>query len=200
MPIETLKFYDPLYEGIFFKKERRGMRQEVFGSKGPSESAIGLRAEIPRLIETYEMSRLNFIRQAGLAWLVFPSATYTRFSHSLGTYHLGELACRGVNIGTSERNKLPLGRWLKKRKLVDEFLISLLLHDVGHFPFSRTLEENQTLEIPSHEEIVCSFIQADLDNVNEADDIKEISILNYFTNMLKKRIMKQKKRDSLVKV
>ncbi len=82
------------------------------------------------------MQRLRGVRQLGLAHLVYPGAVHTRFEHSLGVYAvgrllLGELGARspGVLSGDDERC----------------FLAACLLHDVGHYPFSHTLEE-----LPAH--------------------------------------------------
>ncbi len=74
--------------------------------------------------------RLRYIRQLGLTDLVFPSATHTRFQHALGTYYLGTLAVetlreKGIHLSHEEEESL---------------LLALLLHDLGHGPYSHALE------------------------------------------------------------
>jgi len=77
------------------------------------------------LLETPELQRLYNIKQLGLAHLVFPGAHHTRFEHSLGTYHM---ASRASDILGFEKND---------KELVE---CAALLHDIGHGPFSHTLE------------------------------------------------------------
>jgi len=77
------------------------------------------------LLATPELQRLYNIKQLGLAHLVFPGAHHTRLEHSLGTYHM---ALRSSDLlGLDENDK----------KLVT---CAALLHDIGHGPFSHTLE------------------------------------------------------------
>lgn len=86
--------------------------------------------------------RLRRIQQMALASLVYPGAVHTRLHHSLGAYHLmcnalGELKNKGVAITAEEEQAA---------------LIAILLHDVGHGPFSHALEHTLVKEI-SHEMI-----------------------------------------------
>jgi uncharacterized protein len=83
------------------------------------------------------MQRLRYVRQLGLAHLVYPGATHTRFEHALGTYHL---ASRTLNL---LEHDAPLIR------------AAMLLHDVGHYPFSHALEE---IGAPHHEDVAAPLI------------------------------------------
>jgi hypothetical protein len=77
------------------------------------------------LMETYDFQRLGGIRQLGLAYLVFPGANHTRFEHSVGTAHVaGEMAA-SLDLPADERRLVQC---------------AALLHDVGHGPYSHTLE------------------------------------------------------------
>lgn len=60
------------------------------------------------LIDTPQMQRLRWIKQLGLANLVYPGANHTRFEHSLGAYHLA----RGLadHLGLAEEEKLSWGQ------------------------------------------------------------------------------------------
>jgi uncharacterized protein len=78
------------------------------------------------------MQRLRYVRQLGLAHLVYPGATHTRFEHALGTYHL---ASRTLALLEQDA---PLVR------------AAMLLHDIGHYPFSHALEE---IGAPHHEDV-----------------------------------------------
>ena len=82
------------------------------------------------IIEHPYLQRLRRIRQLGLTDLVYPGALHTRFHHALGAMHLMQ------NTIDSLRNK--------KQDISDEeceaVLIAILLHDIGHGPFSHALE------------------------------------------------------------
>src|SRR3954463_11395552 len=74
--------------------------------------------------------RLRRIHQMAFAHLVYPGAVHTRLHHSLGAYHLmsnalAELKNKGVEISAEEQTAAK---------------IAILLHDVGHGPFSHALE------------------------------------------------------------
>ncbi len=83
------------------------------------------------LIEHPFLQRMRHIRQLGLAELVYPGAIHTRFHHALGALHLMQqaldiLAGKGVEITEEEREAAQ---------------VAILLHDIGHGPFSHALEE-----------------------------------------------------------
>jgi hypothetical protein len=95
-----------------------------------------------RLVDTPVFQRLRYVRQLGLAYLVYPGATHTRFEHALGAYHLARttlamLAERGALAG------VPADECAVVRA-------AALLHDVGHYPFSHALEE---IGVPHHERV-----------------------------------------------
>jgi uncharacterized protein len=86
-----------------------------------------------RLIDTDIFQRLRYVRQLGLAYLVYPGATHTRFEHAVGAYHLA----RGTVALMAERDGLG-GADAEEQAVVRA---AALLHDVGHYPFSHALEE-----------------------------------------------------------
>lgn len=133
---DRLEFYDPLYETITFESglptPRPGFRIADDAPINPCE-----------IVQTAEFARLSNLKQAGLAWLVFPSATHTRFAHSIGCWWLGRIAETLIKIkmkGTNET--LSLRSWLDSTRLREEFYLGLLLHDIGHGPLSHVLESN----------------------------------------------------------
>src|SRR5579872_6578727 len=85
------------------------------------------------LIDTPAFQRLRYVRQLGLAFLVYPGATHSRFEHALGTYHL---ARRTLSLFEEQE-----GYELVAREDCQEIRVAALLHDVGHYPFSHALEE-----------------------------------------------------------
>src|SRR5690349_2130621 len=82
-----------------------------------------------RLLETREFQRLRRIKQLGFSELVFPGATHTRFSHSLGVF---EMARRLVKVVRS------LNHQDEKREQIA--VAAALVHDLGHGPFSHAFE------------------------------------------------------------
>ena len=100
-----------------------------------------------RLVDTEIFQRLRYVRQLGLAYLVYPGATHTRFEHALGTYHLA----RGTLATMSEREGLG-GADAEEQAIVRA---AALLHDVGHYPFSHALEEIGQLH---HEDVARPLI------------------------------------------
>jgi HD superfamily phosphohydrolase len=97
-----------------------------------------------RLLDTAVVQRLRYIRQLGLAYLVYPGATHSRFEHALGTYHLS----RRTLALLQEREAVPQGDAAIAR-------MAALLHDVGHYPFSHALEE---IGAPAHEDVARGLV------------------------------------------
>jgi uncharacterized protein len=115
--------------------------------RDPLHNNIRLDPLTRELIETAAFQRLRYVRQLGLAFLVYPGATHTRFEHALGTYHLARrsLALLGEEDGLS-------------RVASDECAIvcaAALLHDLGHYPYSHALEEIGAMH---HEDVARSLI------------------------------------------
>ena len=100
------------------------------------------------LIEHKYFQRLRRITQMGLSYLVYPGAHHTRFHHAIGCMHLMQKAVyvlryKGVAISEEEENAL---------------YAAILLHDIGHGPFSHAMEHSIVYGI-SHEAISLLFMQ-----------------------------------------
>jgi uncharacterized protein len=100
-----------------------------------------------QLVDTPVFQRLRYVRQLGLAYLVYPGATHTRFEHALGAYHLARLTLSLLD----ERGELD-GVSLEERNIAQA---AALLHDVGHYPFSHALEEIGALH---HEAVAAPLV------------------------------------------
>jgi HD superfamily phosphohydrolase len=92
--------------------------------------------------------RLRYIKQLGLSEYVYPGATHSRFQHSLGALHLMSLALetlrnKGVEISFDEE---------------EAAMAAILLHDIGHGPFSHALEY-YLVEGASHEMLSLAVMQ-----------------------------------------
>jgi hypothetical protein len=91
-------------------------------------------------LDTPTVQRLRYVRQLGHAFMVYPGATHTRFEHALGAYHLTRKALASLD----ERGEL--GCVAEEDRIAVR--MAALLHDIGHYPFSHSLEE---AGFPSHE-------------------------------------------------
>ena len=108
------------------------------------------------------VQRLNRIRQLGLSYLVYPGAMHSRFGHSIGAMHLMQeavtsLRMKGVEITDEEATAA---------------MIAILLHDIGHGPFSHVLEHT-IVDGVTHEEIsllMMERINLDLDRLRLTED------------------------------
>lgn len=92
--------------------------------------------------------RLQRIRQLGLTSMVYPGALHTRFQHAMGAMHLTQkaiqtLRLKGIQVSKQEETGV---------------LIAILLHDIGHGPFSHALEHSIVSGI-HHEDLTLLFLE-----------------------------------------
>ena len=126
------------------------------------------------IIEHPYFQRLRRIKQVSMTNMVYPSANHTRFAHSLGAMHLMHraiqlLRSKGTEITEEEEQAASL---------------AILLHDVGHGPFSHTLE-NSIMRGISHEEISLEIMK----KFNALNDGKLEMALDIFTDRYPKRFL-----------
>ena len=93
--------------------------------RDPIHGNIKINGLFVDLLETPEIQHLYNIKQLGFAHLVFPGAHHTRLEHSLGAHHLAIKAAESLGLKKEEKEILGC---------------AALLHDIGHGPFSHTLE------------------------------------------------------------
>ncbi|WBL24371.1 HD domain-containing protein [Zunongwangia sp. HGR-M22] len=128
------------------------------------------------IIEHPYFQRLRRISQMGLSYLVYPGAHHTRFHHALGCVHLMQKAVRilrfkGVEISDEEEEALQ---------------IAILLHDIGHGPFSHTMEHT-IVEGVDHESISLLFMK----ELNEVFNQNLTLAIEIFTGNYPKKFMYQ---------
>lgn len=119
--------------------------------------------------------RLRRIKQMALAYLVYPGAVHTRLHHSLGAYHLmhnaiHELKSKEIEISETEEQAAK---------------IAILLHDIGHGPFSHALEH--TLVDVNHEQLSLMIMQKLNVELNGQLDLA----IAIFTNQYAKKFLHQ---------
>jgi HD superfamily phosphohydrolase len=117
--------------------------------RDPLWNNIRIEGPYLRLLDTPAFQRLRYVRQLGLAHLVYPGATHSRFEHALGAYHLAQETVRLLRETSAGEGV----RELDGRIVV----AAALLHDIGHYPFSHALEE---LGVPHHETVAGPLIAA----------------------------------------
>ncbi|MCL8210261.1 HD domain-containing protein [Spiroplasma attinicola] len=160
-------------------KQNESLNQQIFIRDAIHKNININEPVIKALIDSKEFQRLRWISQLGGAQIAFPSATHTRFTHSLGVYHV---LTRVLNqIGN---NKLIS----EKEKLIIK--IAGLLHDLGHGPFSHSFEgvtnfNNDSKYQFSHEFYTCAIIGDETTEVNQI--LKKYHInANDIINIIKK--------------
>tara|TARA_B100000579_G_C22842904_1_gene862621 strand:- start:361 stop:1599 length:1239 start_codon:yes stop_codon:yes gene_type:complete len=127
-----------------------------------------------KIIEHPYFQRLRRISQLGLSYLVYPGAHHTRFHHAIGAMHLMQKAIRvlkskNIKINSDEEEGL---------------LIAILLHDIGHGPFSHALEHSLVNNI-SHEKISIEFMK----ELNKVFKNKLSLAIKIFQNKYKKKYL-----------
>ena len=139
------------------------------------------------IVEHPLFQRLNRINQLGLASVVYPGARHTRFQHSLGAFHLMSEAIlslqqKGIFIFESEAEAVEA---------------AILMHDIGHGPFSHVLE-NTLIHGISHEEISLMMMEEINRSLNNQLNLA-ISIFkgDYPKNFLHQLISSQLDMDRL---
>ncbi len=131
---------------------------------------------IADLIEHPWFQRLRRIKQLGLSHLVYPGALHTRFHHAIGAMHLMQQAIdvlrnKGHEITSDEEQGA---------------LIAILLHDIGHAPFSHTLEHTIVRDI-NHESLSLIFMHA----LNEQFGGRLSTAIRIFTHDYPKKFLSQ---------
>lgn len=131
------------------------------------------------LVEHPFFQRLRRIKQLGMTHLVYPGALHTRFHHAIGAMHLMSQAVAVIRRKGHEITE-------EEERAV---MVAILLHDIGHGPFSHALEYDIVKNV-SHEQISYYFIQAlKLDFPENSDDLERALMI--FANKYHKTFLYQ---------
>ena len=118
----------------------------------PIHGFIEIRPHILEIVDTYEFQRLRNLKQLGAAHYVFPSATHTRFSHSIAVGHLARKMIESIK---KEQPYLDI-----KERMIELVEIGGLIHDLGHGPFSHLWDHYViSKEDKEHEERSCDILK-----------------------------------------
>jgi len=128
------------------------------------------------LVQHPYFQRLRYIKQVSMTHLVYPGALHTRFQHAIGAMHLMSMALetlrsKGVIISVDEEEAV---------------LAAILLHDIGHGPFSHSLEHS-LIEGVSHE-LLSSLL---MDRINQDLDGRLSLAITIFNNKYERKFLNQ---------
>ena len=153
----------------YYQNKKKIINDPVFGF-------INLQSDLVfDLLEHPYLQRLRRIKQLGLSFLVYPGANHSRFEHALGASHLMRQAIDVLRLKGHEITP----------EEAEAVTIAILLHDIGHAPFSHVLE-NTLVDIP-HEEI--SLLM--MNELNHQFDGKLDMAIAIFKNKYKKQFLHQ---------
>jgi HD superfamily phosphohydrolase len=151
--------------------------------RDPIHGDIKLEGLFLELIEAPEIQRLYDIKQLGFAHLVFPGAHHTRLEHSLGTYHIALKASEKIGLEKYEKEIVSCAAFL---------------HDIGHGPFSHTLEHilRDTLNA-DHVDLTEKLILGEHEIFNQKE--KEYIVSASVNDILNKHNMDQKEIVNIIR-
>lgn len=128
------------------------------------------------IVEHPWFQRLRRIQQLGLSHLVYPGAMHTRFHHALGAMHL---MGKAIHVLRSKGKEIT-------EKEAEAVTIAILLHDIGHGPFSHALEKTILTNV-HHEEMSILFMK----QLNIELNNRLSLAIDIFTNTYHKRFLHQ---------
>jgi len=108
------------------KTNENKIDKKTISIRGPLYGFIELTRKEKELLNCRVLQRLTRIKQLGHTYIVYPSAVYTRFEHSLGTMHVAGRISEQLQLSEDDTRLVRLGG---------------LLHDIGHGPFSHVFEQ-----------------------------------------------------------
>ena len=141
----------------------------------PIHGFVTITPLMQEFIDTYEFQRLRDLKQLGATYFVFPSATHTRFEHSIGVSHLA-----GITMNSLKNAQPELGI---TKKDIELCRIAGLLHDIGHGPFSHLYDHYvKEPNEPEHEErgieIIRNMVKKYEINISEEELAKVLNMID----------------------
>lgn len=129
---------------IFFMTEKKyyeiseEIRKELVETiRDPLWKNINVPSAVKELMQVEEVQRLHRIKQLGPSYLVYPGATHTRLTHSLGVFYVAYRMIESILRTPVNAPNLP---YMEKSDVM-AFLLASFLHDIGHFPYTHSLKD-----------------------------------------------------------
>jgi HD superfamily phosphohydrolase len=149
-----------------------------------------------KIISSPYFQRLRWIKQLGWSHYIYPGATHTRFAHALGVMAVMDKILKSIGRGVDEDHLFNSKAHDEKTMFHRKLRIAALLHDIGTFPFSHSVEQGYTnhyktqisqgkkVPVANHEELGSHIVngtdfEGGITHILKADgfDPKEISLL-----------------------
>lgn len=157
------------------KKNKSSNKLKIFND--PIYGFISIPSEIIfDLIEHPYFQRLRRIRQLGLTHLVYPGALHTRFHHAMGAMHL---MCEAIEVLKSKGVEIS-------KEEEEAVIIAILLHDIGHGPYSHALEHSIVSGV-HHEDLSALF----MNRLNKEFNGRLTLAIQIFQNEYSKKFLHQ---------
>jgi HD superfamily phosphohydrolase len=142
------------------------MLKNIHEIRDPIHVFIKLDSTERKVLDSRPFQRLRYIRQLATTYLLYPSATHTRFEHSLGVMELAsrvfDVITNPENIHDTIRNLLPeMSNEDEKMYWRRVLRMAALCHDIGHLPFSHASEEELLPSGWNHECFTRELIQSE---------------------------------------
>lgn len=166
---DSIQITDPLFETIDLIEDR------------------DLESLYIELLNSFELRRAQWINQSGLLYQIYHGCTHTRRAHAIGCWCVGWYALNDIKVVKGNKNEeISLKKWLidlgpekNKKSLLKAFMAALLLHDIGHAPFSHALELTSLPDLKlDHGQITGSLISGEPDgqNINWKNNLEDFLI------------------------
>lgn len=141
---------------------------------------------VRQLVDTPIFQRLRHIRQNGLTNLVYHGSEHSRFTHSMGAAQVARAMLRNVDRNMGQRTD---------DVSIVQTIVAALLHDVGHGPFSHTLEEILgEVEVPfDHERMTVRVLTEDGSEVRELIERVDAAWPNQIASYIDKKLRKEQR-------
>ena len=117
--------------------------------RDPVHGWIRLLDSEAKIVDSPLLQRLRYVKQLGFAYLVYPSATHTRFEHTLGVLYIANMLIERIRhlVATADEPHVRALKPIfedrdKSSELIRSLRLAALLHDVGHPPWSHAIEHD----------------------------------------------------------
>ena len=144
----------------------------------PVHGFITVTPLMQKIMDTPEFQRLRDLKQLGAVHYVYPSATHTRFEHSLGVSHLAKIMASNLVNQMTYLNTPKEVVDIEKDRIIELCCIAGLIHDIGHGPYSHLYDTQvRSHDEPEHEERGCGIFKTMVEKYNFKLNKNEVRLI-----------------------